>query len=134
MALASDSDERSTEPWLSFTVFSHPRFRAESRCGSGEKAAVARVLSLLGAWSPQAWGALPRVLWGTRVLWLPLLGHLLRGVTVSCGPTRADGPRGQVDTGIVLLDPQRGGGVPATQGWGASILHGLGVPTSSQKH
>ena len=32
IAVARDRDESSTDPWLSFTVFSHSRFRAESRC------------------------------------------------------------------------------------------------------
>lgn len=32
MAVARDRDESSTEPWLSFTVFSHSRFLAESHC------------------------------------------------------------------------------------------------------
>lgn len=32
IAVARDRDESSMDPWLSFTVFSHSKFLAESRC------------------------------------------------------------------------------------------------------
>lgn len=54
MLVASDREDSSTDPWLSFTVFSHSKCRAESRCR--EKKGKAQSKLLPGNTSPYVQG------------------------------------------------------------------------------